>query len=327
MPIRAALLAVLAAAPFAARAADVKAEPGVYWDQTVEMQMMGFSMPATTMRVCMPKGAWDQPPRAGDGDDNCQMTEVKRSGPRMTWKVKCKDGTSGSGDMTFGGDTFQGTTVMNTGGQTVKMAMKGKKVGGDCDANENQRRGEEVRQQIEDQQAQQAEVQAQGCAQAVAEMDVSAFHPVTPGAPPFCADKAKTTEFCKRLETREGLVTFRRNSGQEGAREQAETICKKRLSDVEKRLCAESAKEQSRGRKLQGDAVEFVFASCPDQAQAIAKTECAGRSYTGMPEAQREFCTRYARERLDQGDPPPAAAPAIPVPDVKRQILKGLFGR
>jgi hypothetical protein len=321
---RAALL--LAALPFVALAAGPAAEPGVYWEQTVEMQMMGFSMPATTMKVCMPKGAWDQPPKAGDGDDNCQLSEVKRSGPRMTWKVKCKDGTSGSGDMTYGGDTFQGTTVMNTGGQTVRMAMKGKKVGGDCDANEGERRSEEIRQQIDDQQAQQAEARAEGCADAVREMELSSFQPVTPGAQPFCADK--TADFCKRLETREGLVAFRRASGQDGARGQAERLCKRRLSDIEARLCAEAAKEQSRGRKLQGEAVEFVFASCPDQAKALARTECAGRSYTSMPEAQRDFCTRHAREAMDEGERPPASSgPSLPVPDVKREILRGLFGR
>lgn len=324
MTVRTPLLALLAAVPAAALAAEPKAEPGVYWEQTVEMQMMGFSMPPQTAKVCMPKAAWDRPPKAGDGDDNCQMTDVKRTGSRLQWKVKCKDGTSGSGDMTYGPSTFQGTTTMNTGGQTVHMAMKGKKLGGDCDAAEGQRRAEEIRGQIEAQQAQQAEAQAQGCANAVAQMDVSSFHPMAPGAPVLCPKES--AEFCKRLETREGLVTFRRNSGQEGAREQAEKICRKKLADVEKRLCAEAAKEQSRGRQLSGDAVEFVFESCPEQAQAIAKAECAGRSYTGMPDAQREFCTRYAREQLDRGDPPPAA-PALPIPDVKGRILKGLFGR
>src|SRR5512145_1910092 len=111
---RAALLALLASPPVVASAAGPEVEPGVYWEQTVEMQMMGFSMPAQTMKVCMPKGAWDEPPKAGDGDENCQVTDVKRTGPRMIWKVKCKDGTTGTGDMTYGRDSFQGTTVMNT---------------------------------------------------------------------------------------------------------------------------------------------------------------------------------------------------------------------
>jgi hypothetical protein len=129
MATRLALLALLAA-PSLVQAA----EPGTWWEQTVEVQMAGFAVPGQTMKVCMPKAAWDQPPKAGDGDGNCKVTEVKKVGARMTWKVSCQDGTTGSGDMTLGKDTFQGTTQMNTRGQTVRMAMKGKKVGGDCDA-------------------------------------------------------------------------------------------------------------------------------------------------------------------------------------------------
>jgi len=324
MSTRAALLVLLAAFAPAALAAPPPTEPGVYWEQTVEMQMKGFSMPPQTMKVCMPKGTWDRPPEPGDGDDNCRMTDVRKSGSRFTWKVKCKDGTTGSGDMRFGGDRFEGTTTMNTGGQTVHMSMKGRRLGGECDANEGEREAEEMRGQMEAQQAQQAEVQAQACANAVEEMEVSSFTPMAPGAPVLCPRESGA--FCKRLGTRGGLVTFRRNSGFEGARQRAEQLCRVRLADVEKRLCAESAREQSRDRKLSGDAVEFIFASCPDQAQAIARSECAGRSYTGMPDAQRDFCTQYAREQLDEGEPP-GSAPAVPVPDVKREILRGLFGR
>ncbi len=319
---RAALPALLALLSLPALAADVERVPGVYWEQSIEMQMAGFAMPAQTVQVCMPKGTWEEPPKSNPNDD-CQMTDLKRTGTRMTWKVKCKDGTSGTGDMTYGPASFQGVMTMQTGGQNVRMAMKGKKVGGDCDANENQRRGEEMQEAMAEQQAQQAELQAEGCANSVKEMDVSAFYPMAPGAPVLCPKES--ADFCKRLGTREGLVTFRHGSGYEGAREQAERICKTKLADVEKRLCAEAAKEQARGRKLEGDAVEFVFASCPDQAKALAKSECAGRSYTAMPEAQREFCTQYARENLDQGEP--ASSPAIPVPDVKRQIIRGIFGR
>jgi hypothetical protein len=323
MSHRAALPALVLLLPLAARAAEERV-PGVWWEQTVEMKMMGFSMPAQTMKVCMPKGAWDRPPEPG-GDDNCQMTDVKRSGSRFQWKVRCKDGTSGSGDMTFGGDRFQGTTTMNTGGQTVNMAMSGRRLGGDCDANENERQAEEVRAQVEQQQAQQAELQAQGCAEAVDEMQLSALLGPVPGMAPPCKDEQPA--FCRRLQTREGLVAFRNNSTQPDARPQAEKLCRVRLADVEAKLCADAAREQSRGRRLEGEAVEFVFASCPAQAQALAKTECAGRSYTSMPEAQRDFCTRYARERLDRGEPASQPAPSVPVPDVKREILRGIFGR
>lgn len=319
----AALLAVLPATTLAAGAA----ERGVYWEQTIEMQMMGFAMPPQTIQVCMPKGQWDAPPEGGQQGD-CTMTELKRSGSRFTWKVKCSDGTTGTGEMTYGPDRLQGTTTMNRQGQAFTMNIKGRKLGGDCDLKENERRANEMRGQFEAQQTQQAEMQAQGCAQSVERMEVSSFYPPAPGAKAFCADQ--TRDFCRRLETRQGLVAFRQANGYEGARGQAEKICRKRLGDVEAKLCADAAKEQAQGRKLQGDAVEFVFASCPDQAKAIAKTECAGRSYTSMPSAQRDFCTRYARERLDRGEAAPAAQEApLPAPasDMKQSIMRGIFGR
>lgn len=322
MTRRAALPALLALLSVTAPAAAEGGAPGVYWEQSIEMQMAGFSMPAQTIQVCMPKGTWEEPPKAGP-DDDCQLSEVKRTGSRMTWKVRCKDGTSGTGDLTYAPASFQGTMIMQTGGQTLRMAMKGKKVGGDCDAEESKRRVEELQQLAAEQQAQQAELQAQGCADAVREMDVSSFHPMAPGAPVLCPKES--AEFCRRLETREGLVAFRRGSGQEGGRQQAERVCRRKLADVEERLCAEAAAERARGRRLEGDAAEFVFASCPEQARAIAQEECAGRSFTSMPEAQREFCTRYAREQPDEGEP--ARPAALPIPDVKRALIRGLFGR
>lgn len=297
--------------------------PGVYWEQSVEMQVAGFAIPAQTMQVCMPKGTWEEPPTAGP-DDDCQVSDLKRTGSRMTWKVKCRDGTSGTGDMTYGPSSFQGTMTMQTQGQNVRTAIKGKKLGGDCDANESKRQVEELQQFAADQQAMQAEAQAEACVTAVEEMQVLAFQPPVAGMPAQCKEKVST--FCKRLQTREGLLAFREGSGQPDARAQAEQLCKVRLADVEAKLCAAAAKEQARGRRLEGEAVEFVFASCPDQAQALAKSECAGRSYTSLPSAQREFCTRYAREQLDQGEPEPSR-PSLPLPDVKREILKGLFGR
>src|SRR5512144_637178 len=142
-----ALLAAAAPAPArAAGAADVPREPGVYWEQSVEMQMAGFAMPPQTSKVCRPKKGADEPPTSGQ-DRKCQMTDVKRTGARMTWKVKCEDGTSGEGDVTWGADAYDGKMTMRTEGQEVRMKMKGKKVGGDCDANETKRQVAGIQQQ------------------------------------------------------------------------------------------------------------------------------------------------------------------------------------
>lgn len=311
------LLAALALA-----ATSAAAETGVYWEHTVEAHVMGFAVPPQTRKVCMPKEGFDEPPSAGEQGD-CQLKDLKRTATRMTWKVVCADGTTGTGDMTYGPTSFQGVMTMRMQGQDMKTNLKGRKVGGDCDLEENERQADEMRKSLEEHQARQEEAVAESCADAVDQMQVFAFQPYQPGAPVQCKDGAP--QFCKRLQTREGMTAFRRASEDPSARGAAERLCRVRLADVEGKLCAAAAKE--RGRRLEGDAVEFLFESCPEQSQALAKAECAGRSYTSLPDAQREFCTRYAREQLDEGEPAPAARPSIPVPDVKREILRGLFGR
>jgi hypothetical protein len=321
----ASLAILLGALPAPATAAAPGREPGTYWEQTVEMQMTGFAMPPQTSKVCMPKGSWEEPPKGRD-DGKCEMTDVKRTGSRMTWKLKCQDGTTGQGDMTYGPESFSGTMAMHTQGQDVQMKMKGRKLGGDCDAGEMKRKVAEMKQQVEDQQAAQARAQAQACEDAASSMQLSAFVPFYPTVPVSCADASK---FCARLETREGLVAFRKGSREEGARAKAEKLCKKDLAAIEARLCTASAKELDQSKRLEGDALEFVFASCPDQAKAIAKRECAGRKFTALPEAQRDFCTKYARGRLEGNDEREPARPAqVPAAeDVKSRIMRGLFNQ
>lgn len=319
MARRAPLLAALALAP-----ALAAAETGVYWEHTVEAQVMGFAVPPQTRKVCMPKGGWEEPPSAGEQGD-CQVKDLKRTATRMTWTVVCADGTTGTGDMTYGPTSFQGVMTLRMQGQDMKTHLKGRKVGGDCDLEENERQAREMRRSLEEHQARQEEAAAASCAEALDRMQVYAFQPYQPGVPVQCKEGAP--RFCKRLQTREGLVAFRGASNDPNARGAAEKLCKVRLAEVEERLCAAAARERSKGSRPDGDTVEFIFASCPAEAQALAKTECAGRSYTSLPAAQRDFCTRYAREQLDQGEPAAAGRPSIPMPDVKREIMKGIFGR
>ena len=295
----ASLALILTAPPAAGRAEE--REPGVYWDQSVEMQMAGFSMPAQTHKVCIPKKGLEEPPR-GKNDDKCEMSDVKRTGSRMTWKMKCKDGTTGEGDITSGPDTFDGTMTMRTQGQEVHMKMKGKKVGGDCDAGEMKRKVAAMQKQADDTQAQLAESQAKRCEDGARRMDVGMFVSPYPNIPVQCKDAAK---LCANLETREGLVALK-GSGKDGAAK-AGKLCKKDLDAVVEKLCAAAAKEQQKATRFSDEAsLEFVFGFCPDLAKTLAKRECAGRKFTALPPAQREFCTRWAQQRLEGGGEQPA---------------------
>jgi hypothetical protein len=106
--------------------------PGIWWEQTMSGQMGGFAIPAQTSKVCMPKAAWDQPPKPGD--DGCTFTDLKRSGKKMSWKMRCQNGMTGEGEMSWTADAYTGVTTMVTPAGEMKMNMKGKRLGGDCEA-------------------------------------------------------------------------------------------------------------------------------------------------------------------------------------------------
>ncbi len=366
--VRSASLASLAllslAPPAPARAADVPPEPGVYWEQQVEMQMTGFSMPAQKQKVCLPKKGVEEPPASRD-DQKCKVKDVKRTGERMTWKMECQDGTSGEGDITWGKEAYEGAMTMRTQGQEMRMKMKGKKVGGDCDANELKRKVAGMQKQAADAQDQNAKSVAEQCAASADKMELRMFVPYQKGMQVYCTD---STRFCANLETRKGLLAFRGYSDpQNDPRKQAEKLCKKDLAAVEKKHCSEAAKAQEKKTRFDDpETLEFVFAFCPDLAQSLAKRECKGRSYTSLPKAQRDFCTRWAEKALaggaEEAEPVPAKsggkymksgipdvdepakpakktekkkaaaededeAPAKQPEDMKSKIMKGIFGR
>lgn len=300
------LALLLTAAPASGRAADaLPKEPGVYWEQSVEMQMAGFAMPAQTSKVCLPKKGLEEPPRNARDDGKCEMTDVKRTGARMTWKMRCKDGTTGEGDITSGPDSFDGTMVMRTQGNEMNMKMKGRKVGGDCDANELKRKVAGMQKQADESRAQLAESQAKTCDKGADDVTLELFVSPFPGVPVQCKDPAK---LCANLETRAGLVALRQHGGKDG-REKAAKLCRKDLDAVVAKLCAAAKKDQEKATTLGDEAtMEFVFGYCPDLGKALAKRECAGRKFTALPPAQRDFCTRWAQQKLEAGEETPREA-------------------
>lgn len=110
-----------------------QAAPGEYWELTSTMDGMGMAMPAQTSKQCLPLKDEGQP--AGV-DNNCKITDLKRISNGMTWKMSCADGTTGSGKQTRSKDTITSDVVMNTSDGSMKMSMKGKRVGGSCDTGE-----------------------------------------------------------------------------------------------------------------------------------------------------------------------------------------------
>lgn len=107
-----------------------QAAPGEFWELSSTMEGMGMAMPAQTSKECIPLKDEGQP--AGV-DKNCKMTDLKRIANGITWNMSCNDGTKGSGKQTRSKDTITSDMLMSTRDGSMKVSMKGKRLGGSCD--------------------------------------------------------------------------------------------------------------------------------------------------------------------------------------------------
>ena len=114
-----AALASMASAAVLAQGADD------LYEVTVKMEMTGMpmAMPATTQRMCVKKGggAGDVVPR----QENCKVTDAKRSGSRLTFAMACtgRDPMTGTGDFTYAGDGYTGQIRMQGKMEGMDMTM------------------------------------------------------------------------------------------------------------------------------------------------------------------------------------------------------------
>jgi hypothetical protein len=118
--------------------------PGEYWEITSKMEMVGLPMvmPATTMKLCIAKGL-ERDPRHATSSKDCEMTDIKISGNKSTWKFRCNHSgeiMSGEGEMTGTQDNSDIKMRMKgkSGGQDVDMTVSSlsKRIGGNCDSDE-----------------------------------------------------------------------------------------------------------------------------------------------------------------------------------------------
>jgi hypothetical protein len=251
------------------------AAPGEYWEVTSKMEMPGmpFAMPATTVKVCIPKGAENNPEKTS-GDKNCKMTDVKTVGNKTTWKARCDhDGEvmTGVGEQTTTANGYDGKMQISgkSHGQdmNMNMAFSGKRVGGSCDSEEAVKKAK-----------------AQIC-------DSSRYHSTAdwisgsdlilqPGS--ACGDQRQ--QLCdmvrkdapKDVQAYSALQMHEQHmiGGVSVARE-----CKVDMSATTKAIC----------KKLNGENYSQLSAYCPAEAKAYRedtrRRECEGRSYTAATRA------------------------------------------
>ncbi len=311
--------APLLTAPVHAHAAkDVPPEPGVQWEQTVEMQMAGFSMPAQTSKVCVPKKGLEQPPGSGRKDDQCKVTRMTNDGRKMTWAIECSgdEKMTGEGEIVQSADGYDGKMVMHSSQGEMTMKLRGRKLGGACDAAEARRTVAAI-------QGAAAEQTAALCKDSARAGHLSVFA----GPAAICKDPADRKAACDRAATRAGVQAL---SVQPDAASQVQAVCGKDLATLKAEACKSAAAEEAGAKTCdaRSDALAFIGQSCPAETRALAQRECAGRSYTDLSGGcYRSFCTSYAADLLDKGKkaPAPAATPQDAAQDAAKKAVKSLL--
>jgi hypothetical protein len=110
---------------------------GELWEVTSKMEIAGLpmAMPSQTNRRCLAKDRRDEDtvPRG----ENCQVSDARRAGNKLTFRMDCtgNDPLSGTGEITYGGNAYDGRIRLNGKMEGQPMAMtqifSGRRVG-DC---------------------------------------------------------------------------------------------------------------------------------------------------------------------------------------------------
>jgi hypothetical protein len=111
------------------------------WEITMDMNIPGmpFKMPSAIHTQCITKKDIEDNkntlPSAGK-NENCEVKNYKVNGNTVTWETVCKDGTKGSGEITYKGDSYTGKMKMETIDKkgkksTIDYKIKGQRKG-DC---------------------------------------------------------------------------------------------------------------------------------------------------------------------------------------------------
>lgn len=100
------------------------------WKMTTKMDMPGMPMPEVTQTVCLPKGAGYKPGKVPH-QKHCEMTDLKVSGDKTSWKMHCsgRDAMEGSGEVTRSADTMNGSMKLSSKDIQMTQVISGKRVG------------------------------------------------------------------------------------------------------------------------------------------------------------------------------------------------------
>lgn len=267
-------------------------EPGEKWRTTMSMSMMGMSMPGMSNEVCVPKGG--DASQAGL-DKNCQTSNMRRSGNKLSYHVVCTGKNAMEGDMeieNLGPDHYRGQMVATAGGEQMTMKYEGQKQPGECDAGELKRK---VNAMIARSNAE----MAKACHEGAQNTQVGLFT----GAEPMCKDPKDKQVFCGNVQGYKAFGALSQQEryygrgGQTGIENKplsaAARACGFGVDAKRTQLCSGAEGKGEWG---------FLASECPVLAKPLAQRECAGRDFTTPVAAKyRDFCSAYASARSGAG--------------------------
>ena len=255
------------------------------WEVTVKMEMAGMpmAMPAQTNRVCQPK---DRPQEEGmkPQDQNCKMTDVKRSGNKSSFKLSCtgEQSMTGSGEFEHNGDNYRGTmrmaTVMDGESFDMTQNISAKRVG-TCTYEDLGKKMMAQHQATVD----------ETCRGAVDKLEWAVFKNdavdvCKPFKQEFCA---KVNKLAADMRSPAGFTGF---AGKRSDWREVLGTCGVAADPLIADACNAAQGPQD---------VSFIAEHCPVKAQALAAQHCTGRSYTAaMSGPYGQLCRGQAAQQV-----------------------------
>ncbi len=281
-----------------------QAAPGEFWELTSSMEGMGMAMPSQTSKECLPLKDDGLP--AGMNDD-CKVTDLKRIANGVTWKMSCRDGTTGSGRQTRSKDTISSEIVMHSSDGSMKVNMQGKRIGGSCDTGEKMK-------------AVMAEVDKSCDLAGKKASEVVLAGELYTGKDAPCASRKE--QFCslvrRDLSTDTHAYQMLAAHQQEQAGVAAIKGCGLNVESARKSLCQANASNRSELR--------FLESHCPGEAKALREQmraeACAGRQFTSA--SGRADCLAGVGTPREAAEPASAESPAADALNEGKKALKGI---
>lgn len=132
MKSRTVITLLLALAVPAAASAASPMRDGMWEIQSqVEMPGMPMKMPPTVVRHCYSADEVRDQKKVIARDKNCTVTDLKTSGNRVSWSMKCTGEQTGTmtGETVFGSDSYTSVMHVKSAGHSMTTNVKARRVG------------------------------------------------------------------------------------------------------------------------------------------------------------------------------------------------------